>query len=324
MMDRQGRFFPSWTGATMRIYSKGEIVKGLHVTGFATVPVYLLDAPQPVLFDAGWGFIAHLYEQDIRAALGKRGPAFLFLTHSHFDHVGAARYLKDVWPEMKVAGSQKVEEVLRRPKAVQLIRQLNRESVRLAKEYGLEASEEDRFEPVELDLHLAGDEVIQVGQDQNVHVLHTPGHTWDFMSYWIPERRILIGSEAVGSEDSVGYIHPEFLVDYDAYRRSLERLASLDAEVLCPGHQVVVTGSDVKAHLKQSIQTAEAFVSMVERFLKETGGDVEQAVVKVKDTIWAPSPYPKQPEASYLLNTTARVKNVLDRLTRRQIQSRSS
>jgi glyoxylase-like metal-dependent hydrolase (beta-lactamase superfamily II) len=300
----------------MRIYRKGKISGGFHVAGFAGVPVYLLDAPQPALFDAGWSFIAHLYEQDIKAILGRQKPAFLFLTHSHFDHVGAARCFKDAWPEMKIAGSRKIQETFARPGAVRLIRDLNRDAASLAKEYGLRVSGEDPFEPVDLDLPLAGDEVIQVGPDVSVQVIHAPGHTWDFMSYWIPEKRILIGSEALGCEDSAGYIQPEFLVDYDAYRRSLDALASLDAEVLCPGHMVVLTGPDVREYLRRSIEAAEAFVAMVERFLKETGGDVDQAVTRVRDTEWAPRPYPKQPETPYLLSTRARVKSIFERMTR--------
>ncbi|MBN1103267.1 MAG: MBL fold metallo-hydrolase [Deltaproteobacteria bacterium] len=303
----------------MRIYRKGEIVEGFHVAGFAGVPVYLLDAAEPVLFDAGWSFIAHLYEQDIKAVLGTRRPDSLFLTHSHFDHVGAAKYFKDAWPEMKICGSRKIREIFARSGAVQLMRDLNRDLAPLAREFGLEPCQEDPFDPVEIDLLFSGDEVISVGPDLSVQVIHAPGHTWDFMSYWIPERRILIASEAVGCEDSAGYIQPEFLVDYDAYRRSLAILASLDAEVLCPGHLVVLTGPDVREYLMRSIETAEAFLAMVERFLKEAGGDVDRVVARVRDTEWAPKPYPKQPEAPYLLNTRAKVKNIFERMGREEM-----
>lgn len=305
----------------MRIYTKGKIVEGFHVLGTATVPVYLLDGPRPALFDAGWSFIAHLYKQDMRAILGDRPPAFLFLTHSHFDHVGAARHFKDTWPGMQIGGSPRIQEILARPGAVQVIRDLNRDSARLAKEYGLDPSGEDSFGPFDIDLGLAGGEVISLGPDLSVQAIHAPGHTWDFMSYWIPERKILIGSEALGCEDSGGDIPPEFLVDYDVYRHSLETLAGLDAEVLCPGHRVVLTGRDVKEYLSRSMETAEAFVAMVEGFLEEEGGHVQRTVERVRDREWSPKPYPKQPEAAYLLNTEARVKKIRERMERKKTKA---
>lgn len=78
---------------------------------------------------------------------------------------------------------------------------------------------------------------------------------------------------------------------------------------------MVVTGRDeVKSYLRESVETAEAFVAMVEGFLGEEDGDVEKTVVRVRMAEWDPKPYPKQPEAPYLLNTRARVKNILERM----------
>ena len=85
----------------MRVTKKGKIVDDFYVMGHANVPVYLLDGPKPALFDAGFMALAKCYEQDIKKILGSRSPAYLFLTHSHFDHVGAAGYLKKVWPDLR-------------------------------------------------------------------------------------------------------------------------------------------------------------------------------------------------------------------------------
>ena len=72
-----------------------------------------------------------------------------------------------------------------------------------------------------------------------VHVLATPGHTRDMLSYYIPERRMLIGTEAVGAEDMAGRVIIAPLSDYDAYLSSMERLSLLDVDVLCQGHRLV-------------------------------------------------------------------------------------
>jgi len=46
----------------MIIQETGEIDDGFYVVGSAGVPVYLLDGPVPVLFDAGLTAGAYLYE----------------------------------------------------------------------------------------------------------------------------------------------------------------------------------------------------------------------------------------------------------------------
>ena len=102
----------------MQFDTVGQVAQDFYVTGTPGVPVYLLDAPQPVLFDAGMTVYAHRYVNDIRMVLGERAPAYLFLTHAHFDHIGAAGYFKKVWPDLQIVASARSREILSRPNAV--------------------------------------------------------------------------------------------------------------------------------------------------------------------------------------------------------------
>ena len=67
---------------------------GLYVLGSRDVPIYLFRAEKTVLFDAGIVKLGRIYEEAIKAALGKVHPKILFLTHMHFDHCGTVSYLK--------------------------------------------------------------------------------------------------------------------------------------------------------------------------------------------------------------------------------------
>ena len=87
----------------MHIQQTGKITDDFYVVGNAHVPVYLLDGPKPVLFDAGFTALSNSYEQDIKKILKKRAPAYLFLTHSHFDHIGAASHFIALWPKQPEA-----------------------------------------------------------------------------------------------------------------------------------------------------------------------------------------------------------------------------
>ncbi len=298
----------------MIIQETGKIGDEFYVVGSAGVPVYLLDGPVPVLFDAGLTAGAFLYEAGIKQVLGKRVPEYLFLTHSHFDHVGSASHFKDVWPDLKIAGAVRCSEVLQKPKAVQLMRDLNVESIKVIEGSGLGPVNEKRFESFKLDILVQPDQTIELAPGLSVVALNTPGHTWDFMSYWIPEKKVLIASEAVATYEDNGYLQPEFLVDFDAYIESLKVLKKIGVKILCPGHYAVFTDEDAVAHIKNSFQAALDYLNMAEKFLVQEKGEVEKAVELVKKAEWDPRPWPKQPESAYLLNTWMRVNTIWNRM----------
>lgn len=300
----------------MIIQETGEIDKGFYVVGSAGIPVYLLDGPVPVLFDAGLSAGAFLYEAGIRQVLGERVPEYLFLTHSHFDHVGSVSHFKDVWPNLKIGGSVRCSEVMQKPKAVQLMRDLSFEGIKVIKNSGLEPINEKRFESFKLDILVQPDQTIELAPELSVVVLNTPGHTWDFMSYWIPEKRILIASEAVATYEANGYLQPEFLVDFDSYIESLKVLKKIGVKILCPGHYAVFTDEDAVAHIENSFHAAMDYLIMTEKFLVQEKGDVEKAVELVKKAEWDPRPWPKQPESAYLLNTWKRMNTIWNRMNR--------
>jgi len=298
----------------MKYTQTGKVVDGFYVVGNAPFPIYLMDGPVPVLFDAWLTGLCLNYAVDIRRVLGNRAPGYLFLTHSHFDHIGAAAYIKALFPYMKVAGSERTQEILQRDNAIELIRTLNQEAGQSLGPLSGESIYHGPFEPFDLDLKLSGGETIELDSNCHLKVMNTPGHTWDFMSYWVPEKRILIASEAAGCDDGSGYILTEFLVDYDAYVRSLRGLSQLDPDVLCQGHGLVFTGPDAHAHMHLSLEQAPRFLAMVEGFLEKEQGDIKRTVTRVKAVEWDPKPWPKQTESAYVINTQVRVGTIRKRI----------
>ncbi|MBW2208489.1 MAG: MBL fold metallo-hydrolase [Deltaproteobacteria bacterium] len=292
----------------MRIKETGQITDDFYVMGHPDVPVYLLDGTAPVLFDAGFTVLGPLYIQDIKKTLGNRVPKYLFFTHTHFDHIGSVAQFKKEWPELQIAGSPSAQKILSRPRAIETIRRLNHDAALFIQSHVGFSMEEELFEPFNVDLFVEPDQRFELSRGASILANHAPGHTRDFLAYWVPEKKILIASEAVGCGNGSGNITPEFLIDYRVYRSSLEALSRLDAQVLCPGHRIVVTGTDVKAYFRQSLDQASDFVRMVESFLREEKGDIEKAVLRVKAQEWDGAPWPKQPEMPYVLNTRERVK----------------
>ena len=285
----------------MKIDWAGHIENGFYTLGHPSVPVYLMDGKFPALFDAGFTGLANAYVQAIKSVLGERRPAYLFITHAHWDHIGSAGIFKRIWPEMKIVASKESRKILLKPSVIERVISLNKEALKALEEWGMLPYSEVVFESFEIDEILNPDESYGLDEDLTVQGFPSPGHTRDFVTYWIPKRRILIASEAVGCDNT-----PEFLVDYDIYIRDIQRFMAMNPRVLCTGHQLVLTGEDVQVYLKRAWEIAENYRKRVERFL-EDGKDVEEIVEAIKQWEWDPKPFPKQPLETYLMNTRQRV-----------------
>lgn len=294
----------------MRIDRIGTIVPGFHVLGSPEVPSYLLEAPQAALFDAGYSCLGKVYARETRKILGPKAPSWLFLTHVHFDHCGAVAYLKQAFPGLRVAASQRAKEIMQRPGALALMEQLSQHVAQVVAPRLTDETDLPPFGPFEVEEVLTDGQEVDLGGGLTVRVLATPGHTRDFLSYFIPGPDILICSEGAGCGDPQGYVVSEFLVDYQAYLDSIHRLVELKAKVLCQGHGCVYTADSVPEFLKNSLACALDYKVWVERLLDEEHGDQERVVQRIKAQEYDPRPFPKQPEPAYLLNLGARVKHL--------------
>jgi len=286
----------------------GEVVPGFHALGSWHTPTYLLEAPCSALFDGGMTYLADLYVEDVGRVLDGRTPELLFLTHAHFDHCGSTFALRRAFPNLRVAASSHAADILSRPRALERIRALNEDARSLGPLVGARQIGTEPFQPFPVDRVLADGDEVDLGGGLTVQVIATPGHTRDFLSYYIPQRRILVASEAVGCEDVSGQIMVEFVADYDAYLASIHRLAELEIEVLCPGHLFVFVGDDARDYIQRSLRATERYREWVEALLADEGGDIARVIARVKASEWDPAPQPKQPEQAYLLNTEARVR----------------
>jgi glyoxylase-like metal-dependent hydrolase (beta-lactamase superfamily II) len=292
----------------------GKIENNFYMLGTPAMPVYLVNADKPAIFDAGLAFLGQLYAEDIKMILGSRPLEYCFLTHSHFDHCGSVSELKKYFPSLKVVASEKTKQVVKRPNAVQLIRSLTRVSWETAHDWGYDAKTNIRFEPFDVDVVLREGETIKLSDNLTVRALETPGHTWDCLSYYLVQDKILMCSEAAGVPDQTGDIILDCLVDYDRYVDSMKRLNDLDLDVLCLGHQFAYSGNDARKYIPNSIACTETFRKRVEECFVEEGGDLQKVIQHVKKFEYDDKEGPKQLEAAYTLNLESRIKVIQKRM----------
>jgi len=299
----------------MIIESIGEIAENLYILGHPAVPIFLLDGDKPVIFDAGFTCLGETYVRDLKKYLRGRRPNFCFLTHVHFDHCGAVSLLQKHYPQMKIAASKQAKEIINRPNAVSLIRELNIAGKSAMKSYGVNINSKEIFQTFEIDMTLDHGDRVECSNNMSIQVIRTPGHTWDCLSYYIPEQKLLISSEAGGQIDLTGYMVSDCLADYGQYLNSLKELNRLDVEILCPGHIAVYTGKDAKKYLQDSLEECERFRMRVEKCINDEKGDLENVKTRIKAIEYDNNPGPKQPEPAYLINLEARILAVKKQMT---------
>jgi glyoxylase-like metal-dependent hydrolase (beta-lactamase superfamily II) len=115
--------------------------------------------------------------------------------------------------------------------------------------------------------HIAIDRVvgegdsIEVGPGTAYQVLETPGHSPCSLSFFDPERKVLIISDASGYYmPTHNDWWPNYFSDYGQYVASLERLAGLGAEVLCLSHNGAIRGADdVAAYFQGAIEATRRY-----------------------------------------------------------------
>jgi glyoxylase-like metal-dependent hydrolase (beta-lactamase superfamily II) len=297
----------------MIIDKTGHIAGPLYMLGNPVIPVFLLDGNQPAVIDAGFYTLGETYVKALRKILQERQPAYIFLTHSHFDHCGSVAVLKKHFPDMKVMASEKAQTTLAKPNAIRLIRQLTEASLKMGRDNGYIQNDKTGFEQFEVDMTVSDGDELEIDPDMTLQVMDTPGHTRDCLSYYVPQKRILFSSEATGILDATGYIVSDCLVDYDMYVRSLKKLGELDIDILCLGHRYVLTGEDARNYIPRSMKYCELFRETVDTFMHEEKGCIARVIPRIKHMEYDTKPEPRLPEPAYVINLEARIRAVMER-----------
>mgnify|MGYP002338683540 CR=1 FL=1 len=299
-------------GVYMVVQDSGKITDELYLLGQSGMPVFFVDGEHPALIDAGFSCLGRLYVKQIKQITSKI-PDYCLLTHVHFDHCGAVSVFKDNFPSMSICCSEKGNEILDKPNAIKLIKELNKEAKKYMGKQDENTGEMDDFKEFDVDFLLRENDSLQISSDKSVQVIETPGHTRDHICFYIPEKKILFSGEALGISNTTGYIHTEALVDFDLYMDSLEKLSKLEVDVLCLGHNHCYIGQDVRDYFENSRRYSFQFRDWVDACMEEEGGDIERVMQRIKAWEYDPVPDPKQPEGAYLLNLKAKIEAIRNR-----------
>jgi glyoxylase-like metal-dependent hydrolase (beta-lactamase superfamily II) len=185
--------------------------------GFA----YLLDVGELALIDCGSGVGFQQTVQNIKR-LGFKPETIktIILTHCHVDHSGGAHLFRSHF------GSQLIMHAL--DAAI-----IERADIRLTAAFCFDID----LQPLRVDTKLAGDSGrLRIGR-QELHWIHTPGHTPGSISVYMD----VAGQRTLFVQDIAAPLLKEFDCDPDAWMESVQTLFALEADMLCDGHSGAYT-----------------------------------------------------------------------------------
>jgi glyoxylase-like metal-dependent hydrolase (beta-lactamase superfamily II) len=206
-------------------------------------------------------------------------PDFVLISHADNDHVGGNRAFRDAHPDAVFM----CHELDRR--WVESNEALVRENYGWHAAYGFPPMDADELlasmsGDAPIDIGLIGGETIRLDAGRLVEVLHLPGHTPGHLGLWDERNQGAIIIDAVladGIYDRAGNkLIPPRYYDLATLRQTIERLESLQPELLLTAHYPVLERDDAIEWLA----TGRAFVDDVERVVRDTPADE-------KDDLWA-------------------------------------
>ena len=217
-----------------------QIVENVYQVGGAAISdvrdgaVYLLDFDELVLIDSGAG---PGFEKTIRnietIGFDPSKISTVILTHCHMDHIGGATLFR------QHCGSRIVMHAL----DAEIIERGD-QHMTAAWCFGI------YLQPFRIDVKLRGNQGRLVFGEHAVNWIHIPGHTPGSIALYLGEG----GKRILFAQDMSAPLLEDFKCDPIAWRESMDKLLTLEADILCDSHAGVFRPKHrVKAYIERSI-----------------------------------------------------------------------
>ena len=248
-----------------------KLADGLWMLGSAAYPIYLLlGENEGTIVEGGIGPMGPLVKEqlsqtEIDPAIVKR----ILLTHAHPDHVMAIPAFREIFPNASVLASGPASATLSVEKAVGFFCKIDAaltaammEAKVISQRHGPEPLSTMKI-PVDRALK-EGDSLACDGESTGgitLNVLATQGHSDCSLAFHDPARGVLFLGDATGYYlPDHHYWWPNYFTGYEPYLASMRRLADLDVEILCLGHNAVVKDADdVATYFRDAIAATEQY-----------------------------------------------------------------
>lgn len=207
----------------MKITDEVYQIGGLGYSDPEDAAVYLLNVEGvAAIIDTGCGFsVVKIIENMARCGVAHEHMQYILLTHCHFDHIGGTKAMKGIFGCPVVAHSLDAPYM-----------ESGDNKVTAAAWYHASLSS------FEVDIKLKGkSNNLDLGGRQ-IEAIHVPGHSPGSLVYLLHSQ----GQKVLFGQDVHGPLDGSLLSDKTDYRKSLLKMLTLEADILCEGHFGVISG----------------------------------------------------------------------------------
>jgi len=220
--------------------------------------VYLLKGKEYMIIEGGMSYIVpSILQQFQERKIDRSKITRLLLLHSHFDHCGIVPFFKRRTPQLRVVGSRRSQELYRKEKVVNFIRDRNREMIQLLKMENEAAKLNLDFDQIAVDETVKEGDVIDLGEGMRVQIFAMPGHSSCSIAAYVPSLKALFPSDAGGIPGEGDEIFASGNEDFILYQKSLQKLRPLEVEILCAARNGAMVGKDARVYISRSVEAAE-------------------------------------------------------------------
>ncbi|WP_096188809.1 MBL fold metallo-hydrolase [Evansella halocellulosilytica] len=191
------------------------------------------------------------------------------ISHADVDHFSGGASLKDLAKHVTLMAHKRDAPWIESKKKIMEERYFYYEPFGVSHDEETKQWFKDGLQETNVDIQLNGNESIHLGSDRYIDIIHTPGHTPGHLSFYDRKNRACIILDAIlwkGLYDvEKKIVSPPPYYTISSYLKSIEKIMSLDIDVLLTGHYDVMTGEDAK----QFLQESKEFVTTVEKSILE-------------------------------------------------------
>ncbi len=288
-----------------RVISEMDYI--VNVTGGKGGNSFLLLGDQKTaLVDCGMAYCAANLINNVKQVLNTRALDYVFVSHSHYDHIGALPYLREEWPHIKICGTEYDQNILNRDNALKTIKKLNMQAAGF---YGQGIFNEYNNDLMKIDTVISDGDIIDLGS-VNIKVIETPGHTKYTLSFLV-NNEVLFASESTGCMGKSGKIYHNFLVSYFKTIDSINRCKKINPQFIISPHYGLVKKSDTLNYWQNSLLAAKKSRDFI-LHLFNLGYGKEKILSEYENKFRDEESRSMQPITAFRLNTQSMIEAVLN------------
>lgn len=276
-----------------------------------------------VLYDTGMYYCGPETIENIKKKIREWGcgaPSHLFMSHTHYDHIGAAPLFTAEWPELLVVAAPKAEKVFKSERALATMKRLGT-SARDWSGEGEQLGREIGTDGFRVDIKAEDGDSIRVG-DKTIVCHSTPGHTDCSMTFQVLPENTLLLSESTGIPHSPEVMTSAILKDFGECVASAEKCKALRGKTLICSHFGVVPEERNETFFDWYIDTITAQKDRTVG-LYDAGASYEEVLQDYVDHNWSAIRETVQPFDAFFLNADITVRLLLRTYAKRKFEEQN-